>query len=477
MTHTSSHELWEQERQYIDQLRREKPEWFQYDEKLNPRRILEHIGITALPADRVRGYYRLYLQDFIVEEVALDGTVRTVIPEAPAPPSDATDQRTLFFDLIKVGVFTLEAIQRLCETLQLEPKRVGHAGIKDAVAVTSQRISLRNVKYEELTSHSIPGLYLKNFSYGKGVVNVGELFGNRFTIFVRTEKPVEQKWLDQRLEEYRTKGFLNYYGVQRFGSRFSVHQFGRLVMQGKYVEALRMYLAGTNESEPPYFQAVRKKVQTLFENGRAMLAEFQRFPYSFRNELKVLEYLKQRPDDPIGALACISEHVRLWVYAYVSYLFNKKLSDATINGEPLPETLPLLLSADPADHQPYASYLQADQTENFLQHIKPFPFIRPAKRNVATIIKPNIHASRITPEGVILSFTLPKGVYATTFLMHFFDLVSGQTVPSWVKTDEQDTLALVGLGSIKPVKDVLGKYMLSRLDLSGVAAETNTVEE
>lgn len=476
MTHSTSNELWERERAVIDRLRREKPEWFQYNDKLNPQRILEHIGITALPTDRLRGFYRLFLQDFIVEEVALDGTISTVVPESPAPPPDATDQRTLFFDLIKVGVFTLEAVQRLCESLNLEPKRVGHAGIKDAVAITSQRISLRNVKYEEIVNHSIPGLYLKNFSYGKGVVNVGELAGNRFTIFVRTEKPVAQDWLDRRLEEYRTKGFMNYYGVQRFGSRFSVHQFGRLVMQGKYIEALRMYLAGTNESEPPYFQEVRRKVQTLFENGRAMLVEFQRFPYSFRNEIKVLEYLKQRPDDPVGALACISEHSRLWVYAYVSYLFNKKLSDATKNGEPLPEKLPLLLSSDPADRQPYLAYLRADDTENFLQYIKPFPYIRPAKRTVATIIKPDIHAARITPEGVIISFTLPKGVYATTFLMHFFDLVSGLTVPSWVKAEERDTLELIGLGSIEPVKKVLGKYMLSRLDLGGTAPEITTEE-
>ncbi|MDD5342539.1 MAG: tRNA pseudouridine(13) synthase TruD [Patescibacteria group bacterium] len=477
MSENISHELWENERATIDQLRRDKPEWFEIDSKLNPQRILKHIGIDTLPADRPLGYYRLYPQDFIVEEVAINGNLITITPEPPTPPQNIPDQRTLFCTLVKAGIFTLEALKRLSESLKIELKQIGYAGIKDAVAVTSQQISLRRIKYEVVAEHKIPGLFLKNYHYGKGVITVGGLAGNRFIIFIRTKEPVDPEWLTRHLTECQENGVLNYYGVQRFGSRSSVHQFGRAILQGNYTDALNLFLVGTNESEPPYFQVVRQKAQTLFDDGQSMLKEFQRFPYTFRNEIKVLEYLKENPNDILGALTCISEHTRLWVYAYVSYLFNKIVSEAAKKGKPLPETLPLLLSPDPTDHEPYLTYLKEDETESFLRYIKPFPFIRPAKRAVSTIIKPDIHASQITPEGVVISFTLPKGAYATTFLMNFFELTSGLIVPSWVKTIERDILKLVNHGSIEPVKKILGNYMLSRLDLGGSATETIAAEE
>lgn len=415
-----------------------------------------------MPEDLGRGYYRFFPQDFVVEEITPDGSLCTIEPEETTESPSGEEKKTLYCHLVKVGIYTLEALDRLAKVLRIERNLIGYAGIKDADAVTSQRLSLRKVDYEKAASVTVPGLFLKNFNYGKGAVSIGDLKGNRFTIFIRTERFVEKSRLAGKLETISREGFLNYYGVQRFGSRFSAHVFGRKILQGDYGGALKSFLIATNESEPRYINQIRLGAEKFFGNWKEMQRQYQNMPYSFRYEIRLLEVLKDNPDDIIGALKNIPEQIRLWVYAYVSYLFNKKISYLYINHLEIPPDLPLLLSHDRADHEIYREFLEKDKTGNFLGYLGPFFFIRPAKRKVATLIKPLIHTYQITDEGVVISFSLPKASYATTFLSHLFRLTSGLPVPSWVKNKERDILALVGQGSIEPVKKILGPYFYSR---------------
>lgn len=458
----TNYQLWQKELVFLEELRRKKPELFESHQIISSQTLFKFIGIEAMPANLGLGYYRFFPQDFVVEEITPDGSLCTVEPEKTSKLPQGEEKRTLYCHLVKVGIYTLEALDRLVKALGIERNSIGYAGIKDAVAVTSQRISLRKVDYEKAASLAVPGLFLKNFTYGKGAVSVGELKGNRFTIFIRTEEPVEQTRLADKLETMSREGFLNYYGVQRFGSRFSAHVFGRKIMQGDYGAALKSFLIATNESESRYVNQIRLAAEKIFGNWEEMLRQFQSLPYSFRYEIKLLEALKERPDDIVGALKNIPEQIRLWVYAYVSYLFNKKISYFYNNHLSIPPDLPLVLSHDREDQEIYREFLEKDNTVNFLGNLKPFYFIRPAKRKVFTLIKPLIHAYQVTEEGVVISFSLAKASYATTFLSYLFTLTSGLPVPPWVKTKERDILSLVNHGSIEPVKKVLGQYFYSR---------------
>ncbi len=453
--------LWQQELELINTIKAQRPELFERRKKLVQSEVLRHIGVETIPDDLPQGFYRLFPQDFIVEEITSAGDLCTVQPDPQTSAIPGSDRRTLYCHLVKVGMYTLEAQQRIAHALGIERERIGYAGIKDAVALTSQRISLRNVRHDEISGISIPGLFLKNFSYGKGTVTVGDLQGNRFTILVRTEHAVPSDWFAHCMQGLSEQGFLNYYGIQRFGSRMSVHLFGKRILQGKYEEAIREFLTMSNLAEPPYLAEIRMSGNNLFGQWSAMRKRYEQFPYSLRTEIKLLNYLETNPDNVVGALASIGEQVRLWIYAYVSYVFNKTLSRIAHTGSLLPETLPLLISNDPSDHAVYAQYLEEDGTANFVHNLRPLPFIRLDKREVDTVIVPQVNGYRILPEGVAMSFSLPRAAYATTMLMNLFQLSSGRTIPQWVKKTELDALDLLNLGSLDDVKKRLGAYIFT----------------
>lgn len=303
------------------------------------------------------------------------------------------------------------------------------------------------------------------------MVSIGQLKGNRFTIFVRTKAPLTKEWLDEKLDQIADKGFLNYYGFQRFGSRFSAHRFGQKLLQENYIGALRCYLTGTNDYEPKHISLVRQECQNLFDRGNEMLAKMKRFPYTLRSEIQLLEYLKEQPTDPVGAIRSLADQTRLWAYAYASYLFNKKVSQLAASGDQLPASLPLVLSANPEDRKIYKDFLAEDKIQDPLKAVEPFNRIRPVKREIPVVIKPKFHAYLKTNEGVVISFTLPKACYATTLLMNIFKLITGQPIPDWVKTNERDILADVKLGSVESIKKILGKYIYSQLNKADSPSE------
>ena len=56
-------------------------------------------------------------------------------------------------------------IENLAKALEVENKQISYSGIKDKVAITSQRIAIRNINKEKLDNLEVPGLFLKNLSW------------------------------------------------------------------------------------------------------------------------------------------------------------------------------------------------------------------------------------------------------------------------------------------------------------------------
>lgn len=55
---------------------------------------------------------------------------------------------------------------------------------------------------------------------------VGDLLGNRFTLALRFLQPVDEAVLAESVESLRESGFVNYFGLQRFGSKQQVRSRG-----------------------------------------------------------------------------------------------------------------------------------------------------------------------------------------------------------------------------------------------------------
>lgn len=468
-------EEFDRERALFEAERKRVPELFVRAPMVDDAETLRSIGIEDIAAGRPSAYLRLMPQDFIVEEIDREGAVYPVKPPSGAPPIDG-EGSTYFADLIKVGISTLEAKSQLAHALGVDEKNIGYAGIKDRLALTSQQISIRGISDpQRLLSLHEDNFFLNDIRRGKGVVANGELKGNRFTITLRlAETLTDAQWetLEQKVAVAKMDGFWNFFYLQRFGTpRLISHMLGRLLLLGQYEETVRMFLTHIGARELPYFTDLRKSIAGKWGDWKAIREIVDRFPYHFSIERAFVSHLADHPGDFLGALREVPDQVRLWFYAYDSFLFNKKLSTLIRSGE-VPLSLPFLTSFNPLDWKPYEEYLKEDGIALPARSWRDFPFVRVESRQCATIQDIEIHGTVFDRQIAVISFSLPKGSYATSFLMDLFSLSSGLPALPGISNEAVDAKMALGEGTLDPIlerfKTVLDQR---RADIEGGGEE------
>ena len=424
------------------------------------------IGIDYEAEVLGKGYLKLFWSDFIVEEIASDGRIISIAPtEENHQPSFSQEKPKTEADLIKQGMPTFEAIERLSEALNLPVNAINQSGLKDSGAITSQEISFNGLRPEKLQNLQIPNLFLKNIHERKGVMEVGNLYGNRFTILVRGSG-VEKEKLQAKINELNTQGFLNFYSLQRFGSRFYSHKIGEEILKGNYQEAVKMFLIGESPHEMNVFRKLRGEARNYWGNWERISEIYNRFPYFLYYELVALESLKETRIGFVKALQSISEQTKLFVYAYFSFLFNKLLSKKISEGQ-IPQELPLLRDY-PEIRNEYATILSHEEMSRLRFYHQGLEFLNlPKIQRVKTQIIPKIWSVSDTNSGYVFHFDLEKGAYATTLLSEFFHLFQGKPVPDWVSGEEVDIRQPLGY---PPIKETISKFPIAEkkegIDLS-----------
>lgn len=462
MNQVTISEIFKEEKKKFEAYKKKSPELLMSPPILE-KDLLSRIGIDLSLPSRPQGYIRFYPQDFIVEEISRNGEISEVeLKEKEVSPSFPFN---LGFNLIKTGLPTLDSLNILAEALQIKIRRISYAGLKDTNALTSQKIIIIDVGsdlFERIKRLSLPNIFLTNFSIEKEFLSPGRLMGNRFFIFVRTTGEIDEKQFLINFEKIKKEGALNFYFSQRFGEpRFINHLLGKLILQGKYREAVFNFLVDSGLSEIPLIKSRREEAKSNFSNWQKMKKVFEEFPFTFRNEILLLSYLEKNPNDFLGALITIKDMTQIFIFAYSSYLFNKILS-LNQDGLKLPEEIPLLLSDDWRDWKVYEYWLLKDKTQDFLENLKPFlKFFKLQKRFVKSRIFPQKNIFKIMPEGVALSFILGKGSYATTFLSNFFEIKADSPVPEWMNNKEYDIKKELGLGSLNNIKKLDTFYFQS----------------
>lgn len=458
------------ENQLIEAIRVEHPERVERQDMPDPDDLLKRIGVTFLDRKRPRGYLRLYPHDFNVEEIGLDGVRVPLIPTDVSKDVGEVvqDRRTLWADLIKVNIPAPAAFRDLQKILALSDRQIGYAGIKDAVALTAQRLSLRGVTKEQVENFSHPRMLLRFVRYGNGALQPGSLKGNRFTIVVRSDADAS---LDQSLGDLQQSGFLNFFGTQRFGSRTLSHELGKLALRGDMEALLRTYFGKPGPFDVPIYRDVRLAMDEVYGDWAAMKKIASHFPFTFHDELLVLDELERR-QSPSKALGVIHDQVRLWMYAYASWLANQRLSLWREQNAALPEEMTMPLS--PKGLLPeYKTMMERDGTAEYLQALKVFPFISCVHRTMPVCMMPkNLEWKRI-PQGWIIRFSLGKGAYATSCLSHAFRLYEGLPLPTWVPTEDVDPFTALGDASLDPFRQRFADALQRR----DARAETNEAEE
>ena len=115
----------------------------------------------------------------------------------------------------KVDMSTLEMIAVLEE--QTGFHNISHAGLKDKYATTTQYISMPASFEKFFAKFKHPQIKIIDSFLSREKLNIGDLKGNRFKIRLRDVTPAAAEKLDKVLTEIIRQGVPNYFGYQRFG--------------------------------------------------------------------------------------------------------------------------------------------------------------------------------------------------------------------------------------------------------------------
>lgn len=163
----------------------------------------------------------------------------------------------------------------ISRAFRARPCALSWAGTKDKYALTRQRVSVRGARggaeLRRAAAELEPlGIRLGSPAWAHRPVSLGSLRGNDFVIVVRrvraaregagdTEAAVRDT-LAARLESVRTTGFVNYFGLQRFGriAACQSHDVGVLLLRKEWAAAVDLLVGSSRGAlETPAVGRVR----------------------------------------------------------------------------------------------------------------------------------------------------------------------------------------------------------------------------
>ncbi|XP_042387374.1 multisubstrate pseudouridine synthase 7-like isoform X1 [Zingiber officinale] len=231
----------------------------------------------------------------------------------------------LRFNLYKENKDTQEALGLIGKMLGVNQRSFGFAGTKDKRSVSTQRVTIfkqRAKRLSELNSRMF-GIKVGDFCYVNEGLVLGQLTGNHFTITLRGISADSEDIIKEATDSLWRNGFINYYGLQRFGSgSVPTHLVGAALLKGEWKTAASLIL-DPREGERPIVREAREYYK---EHGDVDLT-LKKLPRHLVAERSILQCLKKFPGNYLQALKTIPRTLRMmYVHSYQSYLWNHAAS-------------------------------------------------------------------------------------------------------------------------------------------------------
>jgi tRNA pseudouridine13 synthase len=331
-------------------------------------------------------------------------TERFFVEEIPLYPFSGTGSY-LILKIKKTDMSTWKLITVLSKATGLKERDIGYAGLKDKNATTIQYISIPKNSYSDVKKNlTTERVEILETNYNKRAIKIGHLKGNRFSIILHKVEANDAKFFDTTAKMMQSRGIPNYYGYQRFG------EDGHSYMQGKEIAHTGKRLKGSKEK-----LLVSAYQSYLFNKWLAQRVKLSYVIYS--NSIDVASKKLNYPKELVEILAkqvhffklFLGDAVMPYPYGKLSYVKYMHHSSKEFFQKHISPT-GLLCGANVERSKSDAYYLEEtyDDTElNALKGDRRFAWIWP--EDVETQYDSSSKKLKI-------SFYLPKGSYATTFL-------------------------------------------------------------
>jgi tRNA pseudouridine13 synthase len=377
------------------------------------------------------GIIRQEPEDFQVEEIPL------------YEPCGEGDH--LYVSVEKCGLTTYDLLRELAKALNCKERDLGYAGLKDARAITRQTVSVPLRKPDDVKGLEIPGVTILSACLHRNKLRPGHLAGNRFRIRIHQPNPDGLQRAKAILDMLEKIGVPNRFGDQRYGALGNSHLIGRAILRDDYSGAIdeiigdpaKIIHAGWQQAAEAY-------------HGGDLETAIAKLPRHCRPERRLLEMVTAGKSPRKAVRAMPRKLLRLYLSAYQSSLFDRlvdmrlatlkqillgDLAYKHINGA-------CFLVTDPDVEQPRAESFEIsptaplygyktklaegrtglleqsilDQEQLTLEafHLSDGLAMSGERRPLRVPIQ--ISECIMDKEDLLLSFSLPKGCFATTVL-------------------------------------------------------------
>ncbi len=117
----------------------------------------------------------------------------------------------------KVEMTTWDMIAAFASFLNINAEKIGYAGLKDKHATTTQYISIESKFEKELKKFRHPQIKILKSTRHTHSIRMGDLVGNRFTIKLFEVSQIQAGQIEKLGRKSEKFGLPNYFGYQRFG--------------------------------------------------------------------------------------------------------------------------------------------------------------------------------------------------------------------------------------------------------------------
>ncbi|HEY8376866.1 MAG TPA: tRNA pseudouridine(13) synthase TruD, partial [Nannocystis sp.] len=222
----------------------------------------------------------------------------------------------------KAGLTTHKAVADIARALGVHPRAIGFAGLKDARAVTRQRLSVEHVDPDRIAALEIPRIRVLSVARHPRKLRVGHLAGNRFTIRLRDVDLDRIDDVRRVLDALSRRGVPNYFGVQRFGVRGDTAEIGRRLVAGDVAGSVALIGGAPGPLDAGAILEARK----AFHAGD-FAAAAELWPRTHAAYARLSRAMAREKGNARRAIRAFDRRMlRFFVNAYQSWLFNQVLA-------------------------------------------------------------------------------------------------------------------------------------------------------